>query len=41
MKKIQYDTFNLPANANIGEADSIYTFPYYCAFLLRRYLKTR
>ncbi len=29
------------ANANIGEADGIYTFPYYCVFLLRRYLKNR
>jgi len=25
---------------NIGSNDSIYTFPYFCAFLLKRYLKT-
>lgn len=25
--------------ANIGQADNIYTFPYYCTFLLRRYLQ--
>lgn len=24
---------------NIGYSDSIYTFPYFCAFLLKRYLK--
>lgn len=24
---------------NIGYADQIYTFPYFCAFLLKRYLK--
>ena len=24
---------------NIGYSDNIYTFPYFCAFLLRRYLK--
>ncbi|MCC8051785.1 MAG: hypothetical protein LIP10_14230 [Clostridiales bacterium] len=23
---------------NIGFSDNIYTFPYFCAFLLRRYL---
>ena len=27
--------------ANIGEADHIYTFPYYCTFLLRRYLQAQ
>ena len=26
---------------NVGVTDEIYTFPYYCAFLLRRYLKGR
>jgi len=26
-------------NGNIGVADNIYTFPYFCAFLLKRYLK--
>lgn len=26
-------------NGNIGYADNIYTFPYFCAFLLKRYLK--
>jgi hypothetical protein len=26
---------------NIGYTDSIYTFPYFCAFLLKRYLKER
>lgn len=24
---------------NIGYSDNIYTFPYFCAFLLKRYLK--
>ena len=28
-------------SGNIGAADGIETFPYYCAFLLRRYLKER
>ena len=27
-------------HANIGISDCIFTFPYYCTFLLRRYLKT-
>lgn len=27
------------ANANIGYNDQIYTFPYFCAFLLKQYLK--
>ncbi|MBQ8299768.1 MAG: ATP-binding protein [Clostridia bacterium] len=27
------------ANGNIGYANKIYTFPYFCAFLLKRYLK--
>lgn len=27
------------ANTNIGFSDNIYTFPYFCAFLLKRYLK--
>ena len=27
--------------ANIGLSNSIYTFPYFCAFLLKRYLKER
>jgi len=26
---------------NIGYSDNIYTFPYFCAFLLRRYLKSK
>ncbi len=26
---------------NIGYSDNIYTFPYFCAFLLKRYLKQR
>lgn len=26
-------------NGNIGKADNIYTFPYFCAFLLKRYLQ--
>lgn len=26
-------------NGNIGYADQIYTFPYFCAFLLKRYLR--
>lgn len=26
-------------NGNIGYSDDIYTFPYFCAFLLKRYLK--
>ena len=26
-------------NGNVGYADQIYTFPYFCAFLLKRYLK--
>ena len=25
---------------NVGYSDNIYTFPYFCAFLLKRYLKT-
>ncbi len=28
-------------SANIGTNDKIYTFPYFCSFLLRKYLKTR
>lgn len=31
--------FKLSAN-NIGYSDKIYTFPYFCAFLLRRFMKT-
>lgn len=27
------------ANANIGFSNNIYTFPYFCSFLLKRYLK--
>lgn len=27
-------------SGNIGHSDNIYTFPYFCAFLLKRYLKT-
>ena len=26
---------------NVGYDDQIYTFPYFCAFLLKRYLKGR
>ena len=26
-------------NGNVGYADQVYTFPYFCAFLLKRYLK--
>ncbi len=26
---------------NVGYDDQIYTFPYFCAFLLKRYLKNR
>ena len=26
---------------NIGHKDDIYTFPYFCAFLLKRYLKSQ
>lgn len=29
------------SNGNIGYAQNIYTFPYFCAFLLRRYLKMK
>lgn len=29
------------ANANIGLSDNIYTFPYFCSFLLKRYLKEK
>ncbi|MCK9547904.1 MAG: DUF4143 domain-containing protein [Sphaerochaeta sp.] len=29
------------SNGNIGYSDAIYTFPYFCAFLLKRYLKDR
>jgi predicted AAA+ superfamily ATPase len=29
------------SRGNIGFSDGIYTFPYFCAFLLRRYLKDR
>lgn len=29
------------ANTNIGYANDIYTFPYFCAFLLKRYLKEK
>ena len=25
---------------NVGYSDNIYTFPYFCAFLLKRYLKS-
>ena len=28
-------------SANIGKSDDLYTFPYFCAFLLRKYLKSR
>ena len=28
-------------NGNIGVADGVYTFPYYCTFLLRRYLREK
>lgn len=28
-------------SGNIGFADSIYTFPYFCTFLLKRYLKSK
>ena len=27
-------------NGNIGLKNNVYTFPYFCAFLLKRYLKT-
>lgn len=29
------------ADANAGMADNVYTFPYFCAFLLKRYLRER
>jgi predicted AAA+ superfamily ATPase len=29
------------SGGNIGYSDRIYTFPYYCAFLLKRYLKSK
>ena len=29
------------ANANIGYSDQVYTFPYFCAFLLKQYLKEK
>lgn len=29
------------ANANIGYTNDIYTFPYFCAFLIKRYLKNK
>ncbi len=29
------------AGGNVGHDDQIYTFPYFCAFLLKRYLKNR
>ncbi len=29
------------ANANIGYSDNVYTFPYFCAFLIKRYLKNK
>ena len=29
------------SKGNIGYSDAIYTFPYFCAFLLKRYLKDR
>lgn len=29
------------ANANIGFSNDIYTFPYFCAFLLKKYLKEK
>ena len=28
-------------SGNIGYSDNIYSFPYFCAFLLKRYLKAR
>ena len=28
-------------SANIGKSDDLYTFPYFCAFLLKKYLKSR
>jgi len=28
-------------SGNIGYSDSIYTFPYYCTFLLKRYLQAK
>ena len=28
-------------SANIGKSNDVYTFPYFCAFLLRKYLKSR
>ena len=31
--------FKLSAN-NIGYSERIYTFPYFCAFLLKRFMKT-
>ena len=27
--------------SNLGNSDGIYTFPYFCTFLLKRYLKDR
>ena len=29
------------ANTNVGFSDKIYTFPYFCSFLLKRYLKEK
>ena len=29
------------ANANVGFENDIYTFPYFCSFLLKRYLKSK
>lgn len=28
-------------SGNVGESDGIYTFPYFCAFLMKRYLRER
>ena len=28
------------ADSNIGYANGIFTFPYYCAFLIKKFLKT-
>ena len=29
------------ANTNIGFSNGIYTFPYFCSFLIRKYLKEK
>ena len=26
------------ADSNIGYSDNVYTFPYFCAFMIKRYL---